>query len=250
MREPPRYLEGRSATGVVDRAWGLLMVLLEDLRSVRAHTDMRTQTHTTLQISTLVAAGALVGGIFALEEQLSDRDFSDLFLIAPVPFFIIGAQYLEVSYQVYIAESYINRKLRPAVFEVLGRLPVAGQNAPDDQAEIPSEALMFEWFAEHSRSSSTSKTLARFKALFSVLTPVAVFLAIFCFQNPDPLTWRWWEGFLVAFWTAAFLGFAALARSVHGRRSLPELTERPPSEPEPAANASDDVDAVVEDTRS
>lgn len=194
----------------------LIEVCLEELRSIRAHADMRTQTHATLQVYSLLAVATIFAGFGAFSEQL--EDMADLILLAPLIFFFIGAVYIEISYSVYIAEAYINQVLRPTVYEILQR-----ENASD----LPATLLLFEYFALEKRGTATARIVGSAKWWTTYGLPVLAILALFGWltrppdwQLPDwePYEWLAMGGHLVI-----LAGLWRLFRRVHSRAGL-ELT--------------------------
>lgn len=180
---------------------------------------MRTQTHTTLQISTLLAVAALVGGFFGLKNEVEGS--TDLLLVAPIVFFIIGGQYMEVSYQVYIAEAYVNQVVRPSIQSIL-----YASLAPDDHTQIDHDVLRdivaFEWWANEHRQGWRSVVLGGLKGVVTVVLPVAVFLGIFIVQKPMS-DWGAEHFIAVVTYIGLALGFVLLAFIVHRRRGALSL---------------------------
>lgn len=216
-----------------EAAWRLIDVCLEELRTVRSHADMRTQTHTTLQVYSLVAVASIFAGFGAFSEQLTEM--ADLLLLAPLIFFVIAAVYLEISYSVYAAESYINQVLRPTVYEILRR---------ENVTELPENLLLFEYFLLQKRRTATARMVGAAKGLITYGLPIVAILALFvwlrrplCWEVPD---WEFYEWVGVIGNIVILVGYWFLFRRVHSRAGL-ELTGplSPGAHETPEASASD-----------
>jgi len=197
-----------------------LAVCLEDLRTVRAHTDMRTQTHGLLQLYALLSLGGIVAGFAAFREELAA--VADVMLLAPLLYFFIAALYLEVSYSAYLAEAYVNRSLRPIIYGLL---------TAEDGDDVPETLLTFEHFTSKYRRLVTSRLLGGLKAISTSLLPVAAVLGIFAWLKRSS-EWEPYEIFAVAAYGVLLVVYFVVSQLVHHRMGLPSLVgSRPEQEP-------------------
>lgn len=203
----------------------VIQVCLEELRSVRAHADMRTQTHATLHVYSLLAVATIFAGFGAFSEQL--EDMADLILLAPLIFFFIGAVYIEISYSVYIAEAYINQVLRPTVYQILRRESVR---------ELPATLLLFEYFALEKRGTATARIVGSAKWWTTYVLPVLAILALFVWLK-RPADWAVYEYVGVVGHLVILAGYWRLFGRVHSRAGL-ELTGPVSTGAPEASNAS------------
>lgn len=185
----------------------LLDALFEDLRTVRAHADMRTRGH-SLIMQMLVGVGGIGAAIVAAVGESEVEKFADLFLVVPFLAMAAGSFYLDSSWSAYVAESYVQTRLRPQLHRLL---PEAS-----DRAESLWE---FEAVAENSRSSGAAQIIGILKLLTAVLFPVVAPLFVFLLLKP-PFDWTWYEGLGLAL-NAFLLGLLVIAaKKVHSRSGL------------------------------
>jgi len=152
-------------------------LILEDLLSVRAHADMRTNTHTALVLAGLIASGAFAGGMVTAGLD-SVREFRLLFLLAPMLYVLAFSLYLDVSRSVYLAEEYVNL--------------VASQAFPQIQQNGKRVAWYWERFASQGRGPLHMKVVGGLKVGAAFIVPTVGSLAAFWhFHSPYP--WTWYE---------------------------------------------------------
>jgi hypothetical protein len=172
---------------------------------------MRTQTHGALQIYALLSLGGIVAGFAGFREKLTA--VADVMLLAPLLYFFIAALYLEISYSAYLAEAYVNRRLRPIIYELLSE-------GPGDQ--LPEALLTFEHFTNQYRRLPTSRVLGGLKAISTSLLPVAAVLGIFAWLKRSSC-WEAYEVATVVAYGVLLVVYFIMSQLVHGRVGLPAL---------------------------
>jgi hypothetical protein len=202
------------------RAW------LEDLRTVRAHADMRTHGHAIL-VQLLIGAAAVGGTILTAAGADELRKVPDLLLLVPLLSVAGASLYLDLSSSVYSAELYIQRAARQGMEAFL---PVLGP-PPEDRQELWS----FELIAESHRGSPELKVVGTLKLVAAFLVPVIAALVGFSLLRP-PCEWQWYEKLGLISDALLVLATMGAAWAIHWRRGrrLESLNlSTPPRRPEP-----------------
>jgi len=174
-------------------------LILEDLLSVRAHADMRTNAHTALILAGLVASGAFAGGMVTAGLD-KVRESTLLFLLFPVLFVVTFSLYLDVSRSVYLAEEYLNH--------------VAFQAFPQLRQNGVRLAWYWERFASEGRRNFYMKIVGGLKAGGAFVVPTVGSLAAF-WHFHSPRAWFWYEKAL--FWAdvSAMVLLVVAAQMIH-----------------------------------